>query len=154
MRVSRRSTRQTKAVAHSGFREQESRAGGIGLNFLAELIHVDAKVMAFLTGAGAPDFVQELAVGHDPVGIFHQHAKHAIFIGGQMNRLAVDGDFAPAKVDAKLAGFEDGLAGLGVGAGQMPKRDAHAARSSPTPKGLVGLKTGQVVKVRFSRGGL
>ena len=85
-----KSALQPKAVPHAGFGQQESWPGGIGLDLLAELVHVDAEVMAFLAGAGAPDFVKELAVGHDLVGVFHQHAEQAVFVGSQMNRLAVD----------------------------------------------------------------
>lgn len=98
-----------ETVADGGFGEEVAGLGGVGFEFLAELVHVDAEVVGFLRGMGAPDFGEELFVGEDAAGVFDEGGEEAVLGGCEVDGFAGEGDFAAGEVDAEVAGGEDGV---------------------------------------------
>ena len=53
-----------QAVADAGLGEQVARLHRVGLELLAQLLHVHAQVVRVFRVRGSPDLGEELAVGH------------------------------------------------------------------------------------------
>lgn len=76
-------------IPHPCFRHQEARIKGIVAEFLAEVLHVDAEVMALLGGVFAPDFPEQLPVRHHLARVLRHHTEELVFRGGEVHFRAV-----------------------------------------------------------------
>ena len=68
-----------EAVADAGFGEEVAGWGGVGFEFVAQVAHVDAQVVAAFGVAGAPDGAQELRGSHHAAGVADQDGEQAVF---------------------------------------------------------------------------
>src|SRR6516225_5662129 len=71
-----------EAVAHARVGEQIARPGRLGLQLAAQLRHVHAQVVVLRLVGRAPDFVQQLPLGHQPTAVAHQHLEQLPLGGG------------------------------------------------------------------------
>ena len=62
--------------------QHELRTLRIGLDFLAELAHIDAQILR--VGQFVPQFLQQEAVRQHLAGVLHQHAQQIIFLRRQL----------------------------------------------------------------------
>ena len=74
-----------QSVTHSDLSQQMAGLCGVGFQFLPQVAHVDAQVVALLRLRGAPDFTQELAVRHHASGIADQHRQQAVLNWREVN---------------------------------------------------------------------
>ena len=96
-----------------------------GFYLLAELADVDAEIFG-LIGVGAPNGVQEGAMGEDLAGVFSEDDEEVELLGCEVGFLASDDDFVLWNVDDEVADGDD-LLGLGRGGGAAAKLGADAS---------------------------
>ena len=60
-------------VTNAGLGEQEPWLCGIGFDFLTKLVHVDPKVVRFVSAPGSPYLAEELAVCEDFPRVLDQY---------------------------------------------------------------------------------
>src|SRR3979411_2033615 len=80
----------------------------IVLQFLPQMTHVYAHVVAILRVRRAPDFAQDLTVREHLAGVRDQQAQQAILDRGQVYQRPALVDIAQAQINLDVAELEDG----------------------------------------------
>src|SRR5579863_9204091 len=98
-----------EAVSNPGFGNDVARRGGVGLEFLAELAHEDAKVFDLLGVLPAPDRRQKRAVVYNLAGAARQIDEKIELLGREADFIVTDGNLMRTGVDAEIADFDHGV---------------------------------------------
>ncbi len=64
-----------KTITDSGFGNEMAGAGGIFLQFLSQVTHINTQIVTVLDGVRAPDLVQQLPLGEHFARIIQQHGQ-------------------------------------------------------------------------------
>ena len=76
-------------VADAGLGEEELRLGRVGLELLAQVGHMDQKVMSLVLGIRSQDLAQNLPMGKHPSGMAGQQSQEGVFGGRQLHFLSI-----------------------------------------------------------------
>src|SRR5665213_3367407 len=101
-----------QTVADAGFGLEVAGTGWVLLEFAAELGDVNAQVLGLFGVLGTPDFVEQLALRHDAAGVFNEDLEEFVFVGGEVDFLASDGDEAFFEIGLDVAEADDGVASV------------------------------------------
>ena len=110
-----------QAVADARLGLEVARAGGVLLEFAAELRDVDAQILGLFGVLGAPDFVEQLALGDDASGVFDEDLEEFVFVGREVDFLAADSDDAFFEIGLDVAEADDGVDSVGGEGGGAAK---------------------------------
>ena len=115
-----------QAVADAGFGLEVTGAGRVLFEFAAQLGDVDAQVLRLFGVLGAPDFVEQLALGDDAAGVFNEDLQEFVFIGGEVDFLAADGDQAFFEIGCDVTEADDGVGSVWCDRGGAAEGGADA----------------------------
>src|SRR2546426_11917381 len=102
-----------QTVADAGLRLEEAGAGGIALQLVAELAHVDAHVVGLAHGPRTPDLAQELPMSDDLARVLDQGREQLVLRPGQVDLPAADRDVSAHEIHLEVFDLENGLRGAG-----------------------------------------
>jgi len=74
-----------EAVSDPDLGEEKARLGGVRLELMAELRHIDAQIMAVLEVVRSPDLFEKLPVGQHHAGMFHEDGEQTVLDGGEVH---------------------------------------------------------------------
>src|SRR5579875_1115436 len=95
-----------EAEPHSPHGHQVPRIGWIALDLSAQPFHVRVEGPGVGEVLVPPDPVDAPLAGHHLAGVGHEQGQKVELLAGQFHRPAVDGDLAPAGVEADPAGHQ------------------------------------------------
>src|SRR5262245_9085120 len=134
------------AISHSGLGQDQPGSGGLVSELAPQGAHVDAKVVALLCVAGAPDGSQEPLVGQELAGVGHEGFQERVLSLGQVDRSPVERDEATAQVDLEIARADDRRGG--VAAVAPPEGGPQTGEHFLDPEGLRDVVVGPRVQRR------
>lgn len=73
------------------------------VDFLAEVGDVELYDIGLAAKVVVPDVVEDLGLGDDPLGVFHEVAQEVELGCGELDVLACSGDFAGVDVEGEVA---------------------------------------------------
>src|ERR1700730_3532270 len=96
-----------QTITHGGLGQDVFGLGGIILQFVPQVSHVDAYVMPVVGMRGTPYLTQDLPVRHHLAGIRDEKSQQAVFDGRQIDRGRALAHGAQAHVDGDVAELKD-----------------------------------------------
>src|SRR5690349_15361652 len=94
-------------IAYRWFGQQIARAGGISFKFMAELAHINSKIMCFCGILWPPDHLEELALCNHFAGMRDQRGQQFVFDWRQVDFVVGDKHLPAFEIDAQIAECED-----------------------------------------------
>src|SRR5262245_35158276 len=88
-----------KTVPDSRLGEDQGRRLGVRLYFFPKMPHINPEVLGVFDGIGAPDLLEDLSMGHDLSGVFHEQTQDIVFRGRQTDQLSVHFHCSTGEVD-------------------------------------------------------
>ena len=74
-----------KPIPNTGFSNEVAGAGGILLQFLSQMSHINTQIMTVFDRVWPPHLVKELALGEHFPGVIQQHRQQAELNRGEMH---------------------------------------------------------------------
>jgi hypothetical protein len=124
-----------QAVADAGLGLQVLGTSGIALQLAAELGDINAEILSLFGVLGPPHFIQQLPLREHFSGVLNQDLKQLVFVGRQVDFLAVDPDDALFEIDLDGTETSERASAIRTGAGAS-QSGANAGKQLAYSEGL------------------